>query len=725
MKSWFNMSAKNGTAEIDIFDEIGMFGISAAVFKAQFDDLGDIKNIGIKMNSPGGDVIDGFAIYNLLNESKANVEVVIYGYAASIASVIAMAADKITMHENTFMMIHNPWMYTMGSSEDLRKDADLLDKMKANAITAYRTHAKDLSDDDISKFMDDESWFTAKDAKTYGLSEETLEPLEMKNSINFGKLKLPENVVKSLSPQKFVNKIIKNQIPEGGKGDSMNVCPKCGKEVASGAQFCSHCGVSMKVDNTAMAVAHAQEVAEAKAETAKQIKLKTKEIMARCRNFNLPEDFETSLIESDEPLDRCIVKILDEIQKKDGNKTTPPAPGSDTKVTKDAAEKFRLGAVKSLAVATRLERKAEVIQDVAKEDLPRNLHALVRACLRNEGKVSVNRIDNMLPHDIATEAFRMAAAGTSDFPAILADVANKSLLAGYTEAPVSYDQWCGEGEVPDFKSLNLVKMSNFSDIDDIPEGFGFKEGKFTDNKETVSVDTKGKKFSLTRQALVNDDLNAFVRIPAAMMSSVRRRINKDVYDKLTFNTLVGPQMSDGYALFNATYHYNLIDPSNVPSITTIDAAEQKLMNMPLPKPDKTSDTQYANIPARYIISGTKNRLGILQVIGTPNQAIVADSTAVNPQTVNPYRGQLQLITDAYLQSRLTAASKDYAWYLAADQNVMESFAVYYLSGNRVPQMRNEPSRIGEVLGISWDIFMDWGIALVDHRGIIYNDGAAS
>ena len=174
LKSWFNMIAKNGAAEINIFDEIGGWGINFQTFEAQLKALGDVKSIRLRINSPGGDIMDGFAMYNLLKNHPADIEGIVEGYAASMASVILMAADTITMPGNTFLFIHNPWTVSVGGAEQLRNDANALDKMRVGIIAAYRSHAKELSDADISDLMDKESWISADEAKTYGLIDLSL-----------------------------------------------------------------------------------------------------------------------------------------------------------------------------------------------------------------------------------------------------------------------------------------------------------------------------------------------------------------------------------------------------------------------------------------------------------------------------------------------------------------------------------------------------------------------
>src|SRR5262245_51278548 len=115
MKTWYSIQAKKaGSAEIVIFDEIGVWGITAKAFYDELKALGDIREIMLRVNSPGGDVFDGLAIYNMLKSHKARVNVTIDGIAASIASIIAMAGDHITMPGNTFMFVHDPLAIVIG-----------------------------------------------------------------------------------------------------------------------------------------------------------------------------------------------------------------------------------------------------------------------------------------------------------------------------------------------------------------------------------------------------------------------------------------------------------------------------------------------------------------------------------------------------------------------------------------------------------------------------------
>lgn len=158
--------------EILIYSDIGpeeWGGVSAKAVKAQLDTMQDAAEITVRINSPGGDVFDGFAIYNLLAQHPAKINVKVDGWAASAASVIAMAGDTVEMAANALMMIHNPWTMAIGDSGNMRKTADLLDQIKGSIVTTYKGKTT-LADDEIAELMDAETWFDATGAVEAGFA---------------------------------------------------------------------------------------------------------------------------------------------------------------------------------------------------------------------------------------------------------------------------------------------------------------------------------------------------------------------------------------------------------------------------------------------------------------------------------------------------------------------------------------------------------------------------
>lgn len=160
-------------AEVRIYDEIGWTwdgsGVTAKAFVEELDAL-DVDEITLRVNSPGGSVFDGFAIENALRRHRATVTAHVDGLAASIATVIVLAADRVLMAPNAHWMIHDPWTFAIGNADELRKSADLLDKLGGTLLDTYARHA-DAGRDEIAEWMGEEKWFTASEAVAIGFAD--------------------------------------------------------------------------------------------------------------------------------------------------------------------------------------------------------------------------------------------------------------------------------------------------------------------------------------------------------------------------------------------------------------------------------------------------------------------------------------------------------------------------------------------------------------------------
>ena len=192
-KFWDMAVVKDAVADTDI-GQITMYGdisdtswwgdeITPAQFKADLDNLGDVKNIDIYINSGGGDVFAGYAIYNMLKRHSAKKTVYIDGLAASIASLIAMAGDEIVMPSNSMMMIHNAWAIVAGNKTDLRDMADQLDKVDGLLVDTY-VKKTGLEQDEVVAMLDNETWLTASEAVEKGFATRLEEPTAVAASID-------------------------------------------------------------------------------------------------------------------------------------------------------------------------------------------------------------------------------------------------------------------------------------------------------------------------------------------------------------------------------------------------------------------------------------------------------------------------------------------------------------------------------------------------------------
>ena len=183
MRRWYEIKAKSDVSEIWLYDEIGIWGIGAKEFIVELNAVKSSK-IDMHINSPGGEVFDGAAIYNAVKRHPATVTSYIDGIAASIASVIALAAEKVVMAENAIYMMHNPSGLVLGTAEDMRKTADILDKVRDTMIGAYVGKSK-KGEDEIKAWLDEEKWMNSEEAKDAGFADEIGDEIDLAACAHF------------------------------------------------------------------------------------------------------------------------------------------------------------------------------------------------------------------------------------------------------------------------------------------------------------------------------------------------------------------------------------------------------------------------------------------------------------------------------------------------------------------------------------------------------------
>lgn len=172
--SYFSLTKTKNEATLNIYGDITSMpffenDMSVDRLSKQLAQLGDVSKITVYINSYGGEVAEGLAIYNALKRHKAQVTTYCDGFACSIASVIFMAGDERIMSDSSLLMIHNAWSVVEGNAQELRKQADDLEKITQASITAYKAHST-LSEEEIVALMDAESWLLPDEALEYGFA---------------------------------------------------------------------------------------------------------------------------------------------------------------------------------------------------------------------------------------------------------------------------------------------------------------------------------------------------------------------------------------------------------------------------------------------------------------------------------------------------------------------------------------------------------------------------
>lgn len=233
-KNFLNLKKDGEQGEINIYGEVVPESwrwddeMSATHFKDQLDKFDGVKEITVNINSPGGSVYEGVAIYNMLKRHKAKVIVNIDGLAASIASVIAMAGDVVRIPSNAMLMVHNAMSMEFGNAKDMRETADLLDKITGSIRATYLEKTDKINEATLTALMDAETWLTADEAKHYGLVDEVITSKELvacaskerlgkfnKTPDKFMKLvETPKNAKALTSDFKELVRMVKNELEE-------------------------------------------------------------------------------------------------------------------------------------------------------------------------------------------------------------------------------------------------------------------------------------------------------------------------------------------------------------------------------------------------------------------------------------------------------------------------------------------------------------------------------
>ena len=207
-ENWYNINSKaSKVVDVYIFDEIGMGGVNAQGFIEEIKSFKD-SPMNLHINCVGGDVFDGMAIFNIIKKRTAKTTVYIEGIAASMGSVIALAADNVVMAENSLFMIHNAWGGAMGEAKEMKKTAKLLDKISGEIADIYVKKTK-LPYDKVKEMMDEETWLNAEEALELGFIDSISDAIKVAAKYDVSKFK------------NITNKEIKNKLSINIKSKKM------------------------------------------------------------------------------------------------------------------------------------------------------------------------------------------------------------------------------------------------------------------------------------------------------------------------------------------------------------------------------------------------------------------------------------------------------------------------------------------------------------------------
>ncbi len=350
-----------------------------------------------------------------------------------------------------------------------------------------------------------------------------------------------------------------------------------------------------------------------------------------------------------------------------------------------------------------------------------SLLRLAEHCLMQAGVPQV-QVSSLDPQAIArmicgSDPGNFGIFASSDGPAynvsgmfsnILLDAANVMLRRSYTEANTTFEVWARQApSIADFKDVHKVIAGELDDPKAVPEDGEFEETTHTDGKEKYALEVWGQIFSITWQAIVNDQLSAFTEIPTKQGRAMRRKQNKLVYQVLKDNAAL---QNDGIALFEANTHKNLTTGSAVPSVTTLNVMEQKMAEQ-----TGLNSATTLNLEPKYILAGRALRGTILELLGsTANPA----SPNGNAGVTNIWQNGLEPVFDAQLGA--AQGGSDTGWYLAADQNEVDTVEYAYLQGLESPALERVEAFTS--LAIRFRQYIAFATKAIDFRGLQKHNG---
>jgi ATP-dependent Clp endopeptidase proteolytic subunit ClpP len=731
-------ATRNGDAlDLYIYDAIWPLGVTAAAVIDALDANKDAKKVHCFVNSPGGSVFEGLAIYNAMVRHPANVVMEVDGLAASAASLVVMAGDERRIAENAAMMIHNPMTCACGTSEDMRKTATMLDMIKQAIVGTYAARSGEDAAT-IAKMMDEETWFVGQQANDAGFAD-TVVP---------AKSNVPQHDVENLYKNAPQTKASQPSSKKPAWADSANSYTPA--QIAAIADLCatitnSAAGVpgdattptkgsnmpnatpapapQEPTNNVTPPVAPvapinaqpapqppaqpqnqsaADAVAEIRAEYARVSKIRN------LFNGQYPA-VEADAIENGWSFERAEhAKVKAELE--DLRAQRPQGPGihvAPTDINPTAIE---------AALCVTVGMKEDRVQKHYKPEVMDAANKLRGISLRRLFEDTIRSAGMSPPMMWGNDAIRMAFQASSritnstgfttvSLPGILGNVANKVLLDAYTAYPGIATQLSGEANAPDFKAFSSYRLTMTGEFEEISAAGELKHAGLGEESYSNQLKTRGKMIMLTREMIINDDLGAFLQIPRMLGRQAAEALEKVFFTIFMTNT---------GNFFHAT-HKNLTAtcPLGVDGLTT---AAAKFMNqtdsngMPvMVRPSILLAPVSLDVQARQLFNDTE----ITVVVDKPKTADASGSTK-KVEMSNPHRGLYRPFSSPWLENSSMTNYSTSTWYLLANPADVPAIQIAYLNGQRTPTIEQGEADF-DSLGMGWRAYFDFGVAYQDWR----------
>ncbi|MFP4560990.1 MAG: prohead protease/major capsid protein fusion protein [Thiohalorhabdus sp.] len=413
------------------------------------------------------------------------------------------------------------------------------------------------------------------------------------------------------------------------------------------------------------------------------------EIRKACRSARVGQELEDQLIRDGVSVDEARAKIIDDWSERveggvdTDNHIRTPLGGQD--------EQTQVREAASIALLHRFQPGKYKLENGAEDFRGLSLLEMARATLERRG-VSTRGLSKM---EVAERAFH----SVDDFPEILANATNKTLRDAYDTAPRTFTLWARQNTASDFKEVARAQLGEAPQLKSVKENGEFEYGTMGEAAEKYALSTYGRIIAITRQAIVNDDLDAFMRIASAFGRSAAHKESDIVYGVINTNA----KMADGTALFHSD-HGNLASSGGAISVDTLGAGRAAMRKQ-------------KGIDGETLLNVVPSYLLVPAAIETEaDQYIAQNYDPDSPGNINPFGGSLTKVAEPRLDEE-----SESAWYLAADSGDIDTIEYAYLDGEEGVVTEE---RMGfNVDGMEIKARLDFAAKAIDWRGLYKNPGA--
>lgn len=642
----------------------------------------------VRLNSRGGDPVAGETIRAILADHPGGVKITVEGEASSAASLLLMGAARREMTGGSYVMIHDPSTYAYGTATVLRQNADRLDTLSAIYAGVY-AEASGLPIEQVMAMMTAETFMGPQEAIRLGFvhavagtdAEIPLPPeAEMRAAMRVH-MQSYAALMRDRAPE----------APQAAAADPITAAPRGIQPAHQGLVM----EASMPTPNPTPAppqdaAAQTQAAVMAERERIAGIRSMAAPFMAAGR---LNESDVQALVTDGTSTDAAGARLMATMAAREplGQSGNPAA----SRILRDEVDTRRDGMEGALVAQM---SGAANVDGPARDYMA---HGLVEMAAASLGRaVPRNPADRLRTLEMA-----LGPHTTGDLPSVLENALNRRLLAGYAAALPTYRQIAARMDFNDFRAHPVSGMGDFPTLLAVPEGGEIKRGSTSDKKESVTLGTFGRVFSLSRQMLVNDDLRGIDR----MISRLALVISN--FEEVTFYaTAFGGSNSDGPTLTETSRQvYNTTDGTKAGTATAITNAALGLGRAAIRKQKglgkDAADKISLNLSPTVLLVGPDKE--------TEAETILTAVQANAASGVNIFSGRLQVVTTNQITGN--------AWHLFADPGMAPVYMWGHLNGAAGPQFRMD-APFG-VDGLSYSTVLDFGCGAVDFRGTYKNAGA--